>query len=267
MIELNEVSVRYGADAIGLHPTTLHLRRGEFNVLLGASGAGKSTLLRCLNMLTCPTSGSIHVQDVGVIDSAAALRLHRRRTGMIFQQHQLIRRQTALQNVMLGRIGYHTTLRSLFPLPRSERHIALECLERVGLLEKASARVDRLSGGQLQRVGIARALAQQPRLVLADEPVASLDPATSRRVLSLLKGICLEDGITSVVSLHQVDLAREFADRIIAIAHGRVVFDGAPHELSDALLQGIYDQAPTSSREETPAPHFPVFAQPTTNED
>jgi len=267
VIELKNVSVRYGADAIGLHPTSLSFKRGEFNVLLGASGAGKSTLLRCLNMLTRPTTGSIHVQDVGVIDSTAALRLHRRRTGMIFQQHQLIRRHTALQNVLLGRIGYHSTLRSLFPLPRTEQHIALECLERVGLLDKATERVDRLSGGQLQRVGIARALAQQPRLMLADEPVASLDPATSRRVLSQLKRICLEDGITTVVSLHQVDLAREFADRIIAIAHGRVVFDGAPNELSDALLQDIYDQAPTSSREEMPAPALPSFAQLAINEE
>jgi phosphonate transport system ATP-binding protein len=254
VIELNNVSVQYGSDVIGLHPTSLRFRIGEFNVLLGASGAGKSTLLRCLNMLSRPTTGSIHVQDVGVIDSTSALRLHRRRTGMIFQQHQLIRRYTALQNVLLGRIGYHTTLRSLFPLPRAEQYIALECLERVGLLDKATERVDRLSGGQLQRVGIARALAQQPRLLLADEPVASLDPATSRRVLSQLKRICLEDGITTVVSLHQVDLAREFADRIIAIAHGRVVFDGSPNELSDALLQDIYDQVPTSSREEMPVP-------------
>jgi phosphonate transport system ATP-binding protein len=267
VIELKNVSVRYGADAIGLHPTSLSFKRGEFNVLLGASGAGKSTLLRCLNMLTRPTTGSIHVQDVGVVDTAAALRLHRRRTGMIFQQHQLIRRHTALQNVLLGRIGYHTTLRSMFPLPRAEQHIALECLERVGLLEKATERVDRLSGGQLQRVGIARALAQQPRLMLADEPVASLDPATSRRVLSQLKHICLEDGITTVVSLHQVDLAREFADRIIAIAHGRVVYDGSPNELSDALLQDIYDQAPTSGREEIPVPPLPSFTQLAINEE
>jgi phosphonate transport system ATP-binding protein len=186
---------------------------------------------------------------------------------MIFQQHQLIRRHTALQNVLLGRIGYHTTLRSMFPLPRAEQHIALECLERVGLLEKATERVDRLSGGQLQRVGIARALAQQPRLMLADEPVASLDPATSRRVLSQLKHICLEDGITTVVSLHQVDLAREFADRIIAIAHGRVVYDGSPNELSDALLQDIYDQAPTSGREEIPVPPLPSFTQLAINEE
>jgi phosphonate transport system ATP-binding protein len=263
VIELKNVSVKYRGDVVGLHPASLRFKRGEFNVLLGASGAGKSTLLRCLNLLTKPTSGSIHTQDIGAIETPAALRLHRRRTGMIFQQHQLIKRQTAFENVMLGRIGFHSVLRTLFPLQRAEQRIALECLERVGLLDKASVRVDQLSGGQLQRVGIARALAQHPRLMLADEPVASLDPTTSRRVLSQLKRICLEDGITTVVSLHQVDLAREYADRVVAIAHGRVVYDGSPHELTDVMLQYIYDHAPTSSREETPAfllPSFPELA-------
>lgn len=267
MIELTDISVEYPGGAIGLHPTSLRFRRGEFNVLLGASGAGKSTLLRSLNLLVKPTAGTIRAEDIGNIETSVSLRLHRRRTGMIFQQHQLIRQRTALQNVLLGRIAYHSTLRSLFPLPRAEQRIALECLERVGLAHKANERVDRLSGGQLQRVGIARALAQQPRLMLADEPVASLDPATSRRVLSQLKGICAEDGITSVVSLHQVDLAREYADRIIAIAHGRVVFDGPPTELTDALLHHIYEQAPNSSREETPVHPQPVFSELAINEE
>lgn len=249
MIELANVSVRYPKEVVALHPTTLHFRHGEFNVLLGASGAGKSSLLRSLNLLNTPTTGCVRAADIGVIDTPAKLRLHRSRTGMIFQQHQLISRQTALSNVLLGRIGYHSTWRTLFPLARAEQRIALECLDRVGLLHKATERVDRLSGGQLQRVGIARALAQKPRLMLADEPVASLDPATSRRVLSQLKSICREDGITSVVSLHQVDLAREYADRIIALAHGHVVFDGAPDELTDVLLQTIYDQTPGNIRD------------------
>lgn len=246
MIELSEVSVRYPAGVVALHPTSLCFRQGEFNVLLGASGAGKSTLLRSLNLLNKPTTGYILAQDIGVIDSRSAIHLHRRRTGMIFQQHQLIGRQTALANVLLGRVGYHSTWRTLLPLVRAEQRIALECLDRVGLLDKASERVDRLSGGQQQRVGIARALAQQPRLILADEPVASLDPASSRRVLSQLRRICREDGITAVVSLHQVDLAREYADRVVGLAHGRVVFDGTPEELGDAELQTIYVPAPTA---------------------
>jgi phosphonate transport system ATP-binding protein len=189
-----------------------------------------------------------------VLRRGPVLQAHRRATGMIFQQHQLIGRQSALANVLLGRIGYHPAWRTLFSLPRAERQRALECLERVGLLPKAQERVDRLSGGQQQRVGIARALAQQPRLMLADEPVASLDPTTAHRVLTQLKRIGAEDGITTVVSLHQVELARAFADRVIGLAHGRVVFDGAPQALSDAVLRSIYDHAPVS------APSAPVPA-------
>lgn len=244
VIELTDTSVRYPGNVVALHRTSLRFRRGEFNVLLGASGAGKSTLLRCLNLLINPTTGAIQTEDLGSIESDDALQRHRRRTGMIFQQHQLIGRHTALANVLLGRVGYHSAWRALFPLPRLEQQIALECLERVGLLHKALERADRLSGGQQQRVGIARALAQQPRLMLADEPVASLDPSSSRRVLSQLKGICTEDGITAVVSLHQVDLAREYADRVVGLARGRVVFDGSPRELTGSILQMIYDQAP-----------------------
>ena len=244
MIQLKDVSVRYRDDLVALQPTSLRFDRGEFSVLLGASGAGKSTLLRCLNLLNRPTTGQVDVEDIGAIDGRAALQAHRRQTGMIFQQHQLIGRHTALANVLLGRIGYHSTWRSLFPLPRVEQQIALDCLDRVGLLPRALDRVDKLSGGQQQRVGIARALALQPRLMLADEPVASLDPASSHRVLAQLRGICREDGITTVVSLHQVELAREYADRVVGLARGRVVFDGPPEALSEGVLEMIYDQTP-----------------------
>jgi phosphonate transport system ATP-binding protein len=161
---------------------------------------------------------------------------------MVFQQHQLIGRHSALQNVLLGRIGYYSALRSLFPLPHADRVFALECLERVGMLDKALERVDQLSGGQQQRVGIARALAQRPRLVLGDEPVASLDPANAEMVLELLRRVCKQDGITAILSLHQVDLAQAYADRIIGLAHGAVVFDGAPQHLTPAYLAQLYDQ-------------------------
>lgn len=159
---------------------------------------------------------------------------------MIFQQHQLIVRQTALQNVLVGRIGHHSWLRGLFPLPKTEVLTALECLDRVGLLKKAMERVDNLSGGEQQRIGVARALAQKPRIILADEPVASLDPATAHRVLTLLHEISRLEGISVVVSLHHVDMARTFADRIVGLAGGRVVFDGGPSELTEDVVNNIY---------------------------
>ena len=161
-------------------------------------------------------------------------------TGVIFQQHQLITSQTALKNVLVGRLGGYTSFRSLFPLPKREREFALECLERVGLLDKALKRVDNLSGGEQQRVGIARALAQKPQMILADEPVASLDPATADKVLALLHQITKEDVIPAVLSLHQVEFAKKYADRIIGLSAGSVVFDGNPQRLSSELLQQIY---------------------------
>lgn len=253
MIELENVRVSFPGGVTALHPTSLRFERGQFTVLLGASGAGKSTLLRCLNHLTPPIDGRVRVEGFGDLHEAKALHEHRKRTGMIFQQHQLIGRQTALQNVLLGRLGYHRAWRSLFPLPRAERRIALECLERVGLLHKALERVDCLSGGQQQRVGIARALAQRPQLMLADEPVASLDPATAHTVLSQLRRIGEEDGIATIVSLHQVELAQAYADRVVALAHGRVVFDGAPAGLTPATLEAIYHR-PTAAAPAEPTP-------------
>lgn len=243
MIELQNVSVSYG-DAIALYPTTLKLHQGQFTVLLGSSGAGKSTLLRCINSLHASQRGTTIVAGLGNLANSRALRMHRRQTGMVFQQHQLIGRLTALQNVSMGRMGYHTALRSLFPIPAKDQSICLQSLDRVGLLHKALSRVDALSGGQQQRIGIARALAQQPKLVLADEPVASLDPATAERVLSLLHRICKEDGISAVVSLHQVDLAQRYADRIIGLSHGRVIFDAAPQTLDQASYDTLYEQVP-----------------------
>ncbi len=240
MILLDRLSVTYKGGVIGLHPTSLKFIKGQFTVILGASGAGKSTLLRCLNFLNRPTTGSIIVEGLGDLSNSKILHLHRQRTGAIFQQHQLIGRQTALQNVLVGRLGYHSALRSFFPLPKSDRYIALECLERVGLLEKALTRVDALSGGQQQRVGIARALAQQPQIVLADEPVASLDPASAHKILSFLRQICREDGITAIVSLHQIDLAQTYGDRIIGLSQGTVVLDGSPKEIDSNKLNKLY---------------------------
>jgi phosphonate transport system ATP-binding protein len=240
MIQVSELSKVYAEGAIALDDVSLEFEPGQLTVLLGPSGAGKSTLLRCLNLLIPPSSGRVHAEGIGVLDSPRAIREHRRLTGMVHQHHQLIGRQTALRNVLAGRLGAHSALRTLWPLPRADQLIALSSLDRVGLLHKARQRVDRLSGGERQRVGVARALAQQPRVLLADEPVASLDPASAERVAGLLSEISRTDGITTVLSLHQVEVARAFADRIVGLAQGRVVFDGAPIELDDPVLARIY---------------------------
>lgn len=243
MISVHDVGVRYPGDVQALHPTNLHIQPGAFTVLLGSSGAGKSTLLRALNGLVTPTGGTVLVDGVGDISDRRRLAAHRRRTGMVFQQHQLIGRCTILDNVLMGRLGYHSSLRTLLPFSKAEKRLALSIIERVGLIDHALRRVDALSGGQQQRVGIARALVQQPRIVLADEPVASLDPATAENVLGLLHDICKADGLTAVVSLHQLDFARTFADRIVGLAHGRVVFDGEPARLNEAAMRRIYGAA------------------------
>jgi phosphonate transport system ATP-binding protein len=243
-IQTESLSVTYSNGAVALAPVDLSIKPGSFTVLLGASGAGKSTLLRSLNSLVRPSQGRVLDCRGDDIAEGRTLRHHRRETGMIFQQHQLIGRVSVLGNVLMGRLGYHTALRTLLPLNAQEKRLALEALERVGLLDKALARADQLSGGQQQRVGIARALVQQPKLILADEPVASLDPATAERVLSLLHGICRADGLTAVVSLHQLDFARRFGERIIGLAAGRVVFDGPPDRLDDASAAHLYG-APT----------------------
>jgi phosphonate transport system ATP-binding protein len=243
-IQTESLSVTYSNGAVALAPVDLTIKPGSFTVLLGASGAGKSTLLRSLNGLVRPSQGRVLDCRGDDIAEGRTLRHHRRETGMIFQQHQLIGRVSVLGNVLMGRLGYHTSLRTLLPLNAQEKRLALEALERVGLLDKALARADQLSGGQQQRVGIARALVQQPRLILADEPVASLDPATAERVLTLLHGICRADGLTAVVSLHQLDFARRFGERIIGLAAGRVVFDGPPDRLDDATAARLYG-APT----------------------
>jgi phosphonate transport system ATP-binding protein len=175
-----------------------------------------------------------------IFRGAAVLRRHRRGTGMVFQQHHLIGRQTVLRNVLTGRLGAHGSLRSLLPLPTGDRLLALAALDRLGLVDRALDRADQLSGGQQQRVGIARAMAQQPQIMLADEPVASLDPTTAELVLSDLHRICREDGITAVVSLHQVELARRFADRIVGLSGGRVVFDGTADRLTSEVIATIY---------------------------
>jgi phosphonate transport system ATP-binding protein len=228
----------------------LHVARGEFVALIGSSGAGKSTLLRCLNGLVTPTAGQVEVDGVAVTGAAAeALRLVRSRVGFVFQQFNLLRRLTVLDNAMLGRLPHLPRWRSLlgwFAAAELERTRAT--LARVGLADLAGRRVDTLSGGQQQRVAIARALVQGPAVILADEPMASLDPALSHTVMELLRRINREDGITVVASLHVLELARSYGQRIVGLRHGRVVHDGPPASLDDAAAARIYEPAGPADR-------------------
>lgn len=240
MIKIEGLSKKYG-DFEALHHIDLHVRKGEFLVILGASGAGKSTLLRCINHLTEPTTGEIYVDGERSRGDRAGLRKVRRDVAMIFQHYNVVPRLSVLKNVLTGRLSAMPSVLSWFQLfPRLDIEVAKECLRRVGLDEKADVRTDTLSGGQKQRVGIARALAQQPKVILADEPVASLDPKTSRNVLNYLRQASRETGITVICNLHQVDYACEFGERIIGVAGGRIVFEGRPDELTETALQRIY---------------------------
>jgi len=258
LLTVEDVSVTYPGGHTALHSTSLRVQPGEFLVLLGASGAGKSTLLRSINGLVSPSTGSLVVQGLsGQTVTRHNLREHRRRCAMVFQQHHLIGRQTVLANVLMGKLGARTAWASLWPWGRADKLEALAVLERVGLIDKALERADTLSGGQQQRVGIARALLQQPRLLLADEPVASLDPATAQSVLTLLHEICKKDQLTALVSLHQVNLARLFADRIVGLRHGRVVFEGGPQDLTPAVEADLYAQPQLQAQ-----PHAQPQAQP-----
>lgn len=242
MIEFKQVSKVYPGGTVGLSNIDLTIRQGEFVVIVGLSGAGKSTLLRSMNRLHEITSGDIRI-DGQSITSAEGRRLRemRRGIGMIFQSFNLVKRSSVLRNVLAGRVGYHSTLRTLLGLfPKPDMELAFSALKRVNMLEKAYQRADQLSGGQQQRVSIARALAQEAKIILADEPVASLDPLTTRQVMDDLRRINREMGITMVVNLHFVDLAREYATRIIGVRAGEIVFDGPVSDATDEVFSEIY---------------------------
>lgn len=244
MIWLERITVAFKDGTKALDDVTLALGKTRFTVLLGPSGAGKSTLLRVANGLALPTTGSVRARDGRVLaGNRRQLAAHRRDTAMIFQQHHLVGRISALANVVNGRLGRLGRIYAVLPVPPADRRIAVSMIDRVGLLDKALVPARNLSGGEQQRVGIARALAQEPSLILADEPVASLDPATANQVLSLIDTLTRVAGIKAVVSLHQVDLAIRYADWIIGLNRGRVVFQGPPGELDPAALASIYHGA------------------------
>jgi len=234
----------YPDGTTALRDVTFTVKPGEFLVIIGLSGSGKSTLMRCINRLIEPTSGHIYIDDVDITTlSPGEMRHVRRHIGMIFQQFNLVKRSSVLMNVLSGRLGYVPATWSLlnyFPRPEVARAVAN--LERVGIPEKAHVRADQLSGGQQQRVGIARALMQEPKVILADEPVASLDPATSHSVLRYVEELNKKDGITVLCALHFLSLARRYGTRIIALRAGEMVFDGLPADIDERRFKEIYGQ-------------------------
>jgi phosphonate transport system ATP-binding protein len=235
---------------LALDDVSFAVREREFVAVLGPSGAGKTTLFRCMTGLLAPDRGSVRIGE----DDVSVLRgWDRRRIAVVFQQFNLVNRLSALDSVLAGRLGYVPAWRGwLRHFARADRLIALECLDRVGLLDHALQRADTLSGGQQQRVAIARALAQRPSLIVADEPVASLDPNASTGVLDLLHGIARTDGVGVVCSLHQVHLARAYADRVVGLLQGRVVIDVPTDRFDEAAFEQLYGSLPTD-RAEIPA--------------
>lgn len=217
---------------------------GQFISLIGLSGSGKSTLLRCINRLIEPTEGRIIWNDLDITAvSAEEIRYLRRRIGMIFQQFNLVKRSSVLTNVLSGRLGYTNPIFSMINyFPAADRQRALANLKRVGIPEQAYKRASELSGGQQQRVAIARALMQNPELMLADEPVSSLDPATADSVMQYLDALNKEDGLTVIASLHFLSLARAYSDRVIALKDGKLEFDGPPADINQVRFKEIYGE-------------------------
>jgi phosphonate transport system ATP-binding protein len=231
-----------GTEAI--QGVSFEVKDGEFLAIIGLSGSGKSTLLRCINRLIDPTEGQVTWDDVDITAAQGReLRQIRRHIGMIFQQFNLVKRSSVMTNVLSGRLGYANPWLSLFGhFSSQDRQRAAEALDRVGIAEKADNRADQLSGGQQQRVGIARALMQEPTLMLADEPVASLDPVLAHSILRYLELLNRQDGITVLCSLHFLDLVHRYATRVIGLKDGEMVFDGLPTELTPERFKEVYGE-------------------------
>ncbi|MCX6017433.1 MAG: phosphonate ABC transporter ATP-binding protein [Chloroflexi bacterium] len=242
LLEISNLQLVYPNGHEAIKEVSFNAEAGEIVGVIGRSGAGKSTLLRCINGLERATAGEIRV-DGSIVTQADARELVRlrRRIGFVWQEFNLVDRLPVFTNVLAGRLGYKQSLAGVFGyFDREERELALRNLERVNLLHRATQRADRLSGGEKQRAAIARGMTQQPRILLADEPVASLDPELAATVLSDLARIAREDGVLAVINIHQVELARQFCDRIIGLAQGVVVFDGDAADLTDDVLDRVY---------------------------
>lgn len=244
MLKVENLSKIYEGGTQALDDVSFEVEQGEFLAIIGLSGSGKSTLLRCINRLIEPTSGTITWDGVDVTKaSQEELRRIRRKIGMVFQHFNLVNRSQVLTNVLSGRLGYlNPALSVVNRFPKADIDKAHAQLARVGLEEKWNARADELSGGQKQRVGVARAMMQDPEIMLADEPVASLDPVLARSIMQYLERINQEDGAMVLCSLHFLDLVHEYADRVIALNDGKLVFEGAPSEIDDEKFNEIYGQ-------------------------
>jgi phosphonate transport system ATP-binding protein len=241
MLQIEGLTRRYGSKT-AVDNVSIGIESGRFIGVIGRSGAGKSTLLRMVNRLETPSSGRISFGEIEVTRlKGAALAEWRARCAMIFQQFNLVGRLDVLTNVLVGRLNHVSTLRSVLQLwSESDLALALSALEQLDIAALAAQRADSLSGGQQQRVAIARALVQEPDIILADEPIASLDPRNTRIVMDALRRINRHHGITVLCNLHSLDVARAYCDRLIGMANGRVAFDGAPAELTDAAAHGLY---------------------------
>ncbi|ELK56274.1 phosphonate ABC transporter ATP-binding protein [Haloferax volcanii] len=249
-IEVTNLSKSYG-DVTALDDVSFTIPDGEFVVVLGQSGAGKSTLLRCLNGITRPTSGSITIDDANVMGP-------RNDVAMIFQQHYILGQMSAYSNALTGALGRTSFLGSLLGLyDGDDKQEALRALETVGLLDEANQRAGKMSGGQQQRVGIARALVQNPNLLLADEPVASLDPASAETVMRYIRDAADERDLTTIASLHQVNIAREFGERFIGMKDGQIVFDGYREDFDVDVIDRIYGDIETEAIREEQADEPP----------
>jgi len=244
MLEVKNLTKIYDGDVQALKNVSFTVKQGEFLAVIGLSGSGKSTLLRCINRLIEPTEGQIiwKGQDVTAA-SQDEMRRIRRKIGMVFQHFNLVSRSKVITNVLAGRLGYvNPMLSALNRFPKSDVDMALAQLDRVGIKNQAHKRADELSGGQQQRVGIARAMMQEPAMILADEPVASLDPVLAHSIMQYLEKINQEDGVTILCSLHFLDLVHRYADRAIALNDGVLMFDGSPDEIDDDKFRDIYGQ-------------------------
>ena len=250
-VRIEDLGMVYPGGIRALEGVSLEVAEGEFLAVLGLSGSGKSTLLRCVNRLIDPTEGKVWIfgEEITAL-SGGELRRLRRRVAMIFQQFNLVRRHTVLANVLSGALGRSSLLPSLvLSFPQGERERAMQSLERVGLGDRSGSRADALSGGQQQRVAVARALMQDPRLILADEPVASLDPALRHSVMRHIEALNRDEGLTVICSLHDIDLVERYATRLVALRDGRVVWEGLPADFDQKTFRDIYgeDAAPASN--------------------
>ena len=244
MLQILNLSKTYKTGDQALKSIVLEVPKGQVLALIGPSGAGKSTMIRCINRLVEPTDGKVLLDGKDIVTlGSSALRKARREMGMIFQEYALVERLTVMENVLSGRLGYVGFWRSfLRRYPQSDVDEAFRLLDRVGLLHMADKRADELSGGQRQRIGICRALIQNPKLLLIDEPTASLDPKTSRQIMRLITELCAERGLAAIINIHDVALAQLFVPRVVGLRFGEIVFDGLPTELTPDKLTEIYGE-------------------------